>query len=435
MNQNRLLHLLVATGALALAVPAHGAGYAILEQSVSGLGNAFAGGAAAAEDPSTIFFNPAGMSRLDSVQLQAQAHWLTLGAYFSNDGSHLGTKDNDLGPITGRNNDGGFSVVVPSLYFVYPLPAGFTAGLAVNSPFGLATKYDSDWVGRYMAVKSEIKTIDVSPCISYQVNDQFSIGAGLDVYTIEANLTNAIDFNQDGTPLLDGFSNLEADDDALGAHLGLLWQARPDTRLGVNYRSQVVSHVKGDADFAVPPALAGSAGLVFFDQNVSSTLRLPASASLSVLHNLNDKIDLMADITWTDWSSFGTLDIDFANPATEAVAGREIPEEWRDTWRYSAGVSYKWSDTLKLRGGVCYDTAAVKSSRYRSPRIPDAARLWLTCGLSWRMAEHSVLDFGYVHIFVEDGGINNDSHTRNQVLIGEIEAQMDIVSLAYTHIF
>ncbi len=203
----------------------------------------------------------------------------------------------------------------------------------------------------------------------------------------------------------------------------------------MNYRSQVVSHVKGDADFAVPPALAGSAGLVFFDQNVSSTLRLPASASLSVLHNLNDKIDLMADITWTDWSSFGTLDIDFANPATEAVAGREIPEEWRDTWRYSAGVSYKWSDTLKLRGGVCYDTAAVKSSRYRSPRIPDAARLWLTCGLSWRMAEHSVLDFGYVHIFVEDGGINNDSHTRNQVLIGEIEAQMDIVSLAYTHIF
>jgi long-chain fatty acid transport protein len=426
---------LAVAGGLTFASLASGAGFTILEQSVSGLGNAFAGGAAAAEDASTMFFNPAGLSRMDSTQVQVDAHYLVLNAYFKNRGS---TTTSTGAATTGGNSEGGFSTPVPSMYFVQPINGRFTAGISVNCPFGLGTEYDKDWVGRYMAVKSQITTVDVSPTIAWKVTDRFSVGVGFDMYYIDANLTNFIDLNKDGTSLYDGFLNMKADDDAYGYHVGALYQVTDATRIGLSYRSEVKTHLKGTADFTLPSELPGplaAAKAVFVDQGVFAELTLPSSASFSVFHNLNDKWDVMADVTWTDWSTFKYLDINFVNPTTEAVGGKAQYENWQDTFRYSVGATYHWSDSLKLRGGFCYDSAAVRGPEYRTPRIPDAERFWIACGATWQMNERSSLDFAYTHIFVDDPEIDNSLHTSNQHLVGTIEAYMDIVSVAYTYTF
>ncbi|HNX04302.1 MAG TPA: outer membrane protein transport protein [Opitutales bacterium] len=437
MELNRTKSLLALASGLTIASLANGAGFAIVEQSVAGLGNAFSG-AAGAEDASVMFFNPAGMSFVDGPQVQAGTHYLMLNAYFKNSGTVTTSPSGATVTTSGADSDGGFKTPLPNLYYLQPLTSKLTAGLSVNCPFGLGTEYDEGWVGRYMARKSEIQTFDVSPALSYKVTDSFSIGVGFDLYYIDANLTSDIDLNKDGTSLLDGFTNMKADDDAYGYHLGMLWQATTSTRFGLSYRSQITTHLKGTADFTLPanlPSALAAAQAVFVDQGVGAELDLPSSLSFNVYHNLTDKIDLMADVTWTDWSTFYSLDLNFENALTESVAGKAQIENWRDTIRYSAGMTYKLSDTLKLRGGLCFDPAAVRGAEFRTPRIPDAKRFWVSTGLNWKLSDKASMDFAYVHIFVDDPDVDNSTHTAGQHLVGTIEAYMDIVSASFTYKF
>jgi len=433
--------LLTMASAVALASLSQGAGFQIMEQSVSGLGNAFSG-AAGAEDVSVMFYNPAGLARLDGAQTQLDAHYLILEAYFKNNGSTTTTQAGTKVTTSGGNSGGGFQTPVPSTYLSLPLGSRFTAGLSVNCPFGLGTEYDDGWVGRYMALKSEIRTFDVSPALAVKLTDTLSFGAAADFYYIDANLTNDIDFNKDGTPLFDGHADLKADDTAFGYHLGFQWQATPRTRFGVAYRSQVTTHLSGNANFTLPEdyltvltglgygSTANYIRATYADQGGGAELDLPASASINVYHNLTDKLDIMADVTWTDWSVFHSLDMDFDIAPTSSQL-----ENWQDTVRYSAGATYKWSDSLKIRGGVAFDPAAVRGPEYRTPRIPDAKRFWISTGLNWQINQNSFLDLAYVHIFVDDPEIDNSIHTAGQHLKGTIEAYMDIISVSYTYRF
>src|SRR5450830_334633 len=161
-------------------IAAQAAGFALAEQSSSGLGNAFAGGAASAEDASTVFFNPAGMSRLSGKQIAVAVHDITPSAKFSG----TGASGTDMG------GDAGGSTFVPNAYFTMEMQPNLKMGVGVNAPFGLQTEYDAAWVGRYQAIKSKIKTINVNPSIAYQVNDALSVGAGLDYQHISGELSS-----------------------------------------------------------------------------------------------------------------------------------------------------------------------------------------------------------------------------------------------------
>jgi len=440
---------LAPAASLMCASLASGAGYTILEQSVSGLGYAFASGSASSEDASAIFYNPASMGFMDKSQYLADVHYLILNTRFHNTGS---TTVSTGSATSGGDSDGGFQTPVPSMYYVQPLSSSITVGFSINAPFGLGTEYDDGWVGRYTALTSKITTYDVSPSIAWKINDKLSIGVGIDIYYVSANLTNAIDFNKDGTTLYDGKIDMNADDQAIGGHAGIIYQVRPSTRIGFAYRSQVSVNLIGDADFTIPEDYLTylnylvSLGYIsssnisyvkstFSDQGVGATLKLPASASLSVVQGINDKLDLMADITWTDWSCFYQLDLGFENATTESVAGKPVIENWQDTFRYSVGANYKLNDKFKLRFGLCYDETAIRSAEYRSPRIPDSSRFWISTGLGWQMSANSHLDFAYVHIFVSDSDVNNSLHTSNQVLVGTINSSMDIISMAYSYSF
>ena len=437
MELHRTKSLLALASGLTLASLAQGAGFAIVEQSVSGLGNSFSG-AAGAEDASVMFYNPAGMSFVEGSQIQTGMHFLMLNAYFKNTGTLTTTPAGTTVPTSGTNSQGGFKTPLPNFYFLQKFDSRLSFGLSVNCPFGLGTEYKDGWVGRYMALKSEIQSIDVSPTVSYKLTDTLSIGAGLDCYYVDANLTNDLDLNKDGTPLYDGHLDMKADDNAFGYHFGGMWQATPSTRIGLSYRSQINVHLAGHANFTLPanlPAPLAAAQAVFVDQTVGAEIDLPASVSLNVFHNLTDKIDVMADVTWTDWSVFHALDLNFGTALTESVAGKAQMENWRDTIRYSAGMDYKLSNTLKLRGGLCFDPAAVRSPEFRTPRIPDAKRFWVSTGLGWQISEKMSLDFAYVHIFVDDPEVDNSIHTSSQHLVGTIQAYMDIVSASFTYKF
>ena len=299
-----------------------GAGFALVEQSVSGLGNAFAGGAAGAEDATTIFYNPGGMTLLSDQQFILGAHVIIPSLEFHDKGSTHVLQGATGKPLSGGNGgDGGVTELVPNLYYSKKLSDRFVVGIGLNVPFGLATKYDDGWVGRYHAIESDVLTININPSLAYKVNDQLSIGAGFSAQYIKAKLSQAIDFGtiaftKLGAPTAtalglnpqssDGFASMEGDSWGYGFNLGVLYEFTKTTRIGTAYRSRIKQSLEGDIDYTNVPSVFSSA---FQDQDVKADITLPDSFSLSFFHQINPQWMVMADFTWTNWKVFKELEI------------------------------------------------------------------------------------------------------------------------------
>lgn len=399
---NRLAASLVLAGCANLA---HAAGFALVEQSASGLGNAYAGQAAVAADASTIFFNPAGMTSLPDRQVVVAGHLIRPQAEFT------GT----VSPAIGGGNGGDAAdwAVVPNAYFAYRLTPDVHLGLGVNSPFGLKTEYDPEWVGRYQAIKSEVRTINVNPSVAFKLSDTLSLGAGLNIQWIEAVLTHRQPLGDPPAPV--PLVKIKGDDYGWGYNLGALWQATPATRIGLAYRSEVDYTLDGTSSTSDP-----SVGPL--NGPVTAEVTMPDSASLSLFHKLSSRWDLLADVTWTGWSDFDDLPI-------RGAVNKTTPENWENILRYSLGATWHMSEKLSLRGGVAYDEAPV-SDLDRSPRIPDGARTWIAVGGQYRLSAQSVLDFGYAHLFVNDPGLQSTDN--GTTLNGEYSSQVDILSAQIT---
>ena len=247
-------------------------GFYLIEQSVSSMGTVYAGAAAVAEDSSTVFFNPAGMTRLCHAEVALGGHLVIPSAYFHDDGSEINPPAADI-PLTGGDGgNAGIIALVPNLYYVQPCGSRLVFGLGINSPFGLATSYDNDWKGRYYGIKSELLSININPSVAYKVLDCLSLGAGFNAMYVNAKLTNKIDFAYIGTqnPVfsqsLDGFAKLTGDSWALGFNLGVLYEHSECTRIGVSYRSGMTQDIGGQVKYKDVPV-----GLSAIFENAKAT--------------------------------------------------------------------------------------------------------------------------------------------------------------------
>ena len=429
---------------------ANASGFALLEVNASGQGNAYAGAAAHTNNASTVFFNPAGMMNLESEQLSIAAHIIDPSSDFNNDGSSMSPALGPFGgPLTGDDDDGGDTAFIPNFYWVKPIDDDMSFGLGVNTPFGLKTEYDDDWVGRYHGILSDLKTLNFNPSLGYRVNDRFSIGGGLNVMLAKVDLTNAIDFGSlcvavapgpcvagGATPqAADGKAELDGDnfdDLGLGFNLGITYMISKQTTIGVAYRSEVDIDIEGDADFTLPnnAAVQGVIGAtpLFVDTDLKADVTLPASFSVSLAHQV-EKITWLADLTWTGWSSFDELRIEYDNPAQPDSV---TTEDWDDTMRYSVGLDYQYSDSLVLRTGVALDETPIPSAKRRTPRLPGEDRTWVSLGLTYVANNTFSFDVGYSHLFIDDAKIDNTFEssvpTLESTLTGEFEGDVDIFS-------
>lgn len=393
------------------------------------------------------------MSLIDKPQLHTGVHLIFPEAEFTN----LGTTTMGV-PTQGNDATSKEDAIVPNLYYVAPLNDDLVWGIGVSAPFGLTTDYDDDWVGRYVARRTELKTVLVNPSLAYRVSDNFSIGGGLSYVKSDAVLSNAIDmglvflgqYQAGGIPAnaqtmalagdiqanlgsskYDGGINLEGDGDGWGFNFGGIYEINDDWRLGVHYRSEVDLELSGHADFTVG-ALEGVLGAAFQDQGGSVDITLPETLAISVFGQVNEKLSVMADVTKTGWSSFQDLTIKFENPSPPDSV---IPELWEDVNKYSVGASYKFNDKYTGRFGLAYDESPVPSDEYRSPRIPDEDRTWLAFGLSVAASESMDLHFAYVNIMVDDPVIDNPTHSTGQYLYGKLDASVSLLSMGLTKRF
>ena len=409
-------------------------GFAITENSASAQGNSYAGAAAAAEDASTIWFNPAGMMKLDSNQIVVAGHFISPDSSFTNQGS----TNADGSDLLGDNDDAGIDAFVPNFYWVTAINDEMKFGLGINAPFGLKTEYNDTWVGRYHAVTSDLKTVNFNPSLAFQLNEKLSVGVGLNVMLVDVTLTSAIDFgallNSPGAA--DGFGDLEGDNlngiDGLayGLNMGVMYDITPKTTLGLAYRTEMDIDVKGTAKFKVPSAAAPvlSSGAFQPSGALEASITLPQSFSVSIAHDY-EVLTVLADITWTGWSSFDELRIEYENPAQPDSV---TTEDWDDTFRYSIGLDWRQSEKLTLRTGVAYDETPIPSPERRTARIPGNDRTWLSFGGTYVINPAFTVDIGYTHLFISDTKINNTFESSQPALAatltGTYEASVDILS-------
>ncbi len=434
---NKIVSLLSVSGLTVASGMAQAAGFALIEQSASGMGNAYAGGAAAAEDASTIYFNPAGMMRLEGrAQALAAIHWISPQADFTDQGSHKNDAVLNIPPVdtplTG-NDDGGVDAVVPNLYYVATLSDKTRLGLGINAPFGLSTEYDKTWAGRYHAIESTMMSVNINPSFAAQVTERLAFGFGFNFQFVDVTLSSAIDQRtlSAGAIPVDGYATLTGDNYGrlnTGVNAGLLYQAGVATRLGLAYRSRIKHHVDGEADFNVHPGIT-LGGNVFVDTGLKASVTVPATLSISVYHDINDRWAVMADATQTYWSVFKELRIEYDNPLQPDTV---TTEDWDNSWRYALGVNYRLSDRWRLRAGAALDQSPIPNAERRTPRIPDSDRRWLALGASYQGSERLSIDVGYAHLFVSDTKINNTLESSvpalNATLKGEYESSVDILS-------
>lgn len=427
MFRKSVVDLSVASALLVMAGSAAASGFALIEQSGSGLGNAFAGGAASAEDASTIFFNPAGMSRLSGKQVVVVAHAITPSAKFSDSGTSA-----TAGAFAknGNGGDAGGLALVPNGFFVMDINPQARFGLGISAPFGLQTQYDANWIGRFQAIKSKIETININPSLSYQVNDAFSIGAGVNYQRIKAELTNAAVVGP-----TEGVTTMTGSDAAWGYNLGALMHPDENARIGISYRSAIQYKLSGTAYTASVLNIPGTTNTFI---PITADIKTPDMLSLSYFRSLNSSWDVMVDLTRTGWSNFKELRvIRVSTGATSALT----QENWRDTWRAAVGANYHYNDQWLTRVGVAYDQSPVPDA-FRTARIPDQNRTWLSLGGQYKPTKDSAVDVGYSHLFVSSASINNNKGGVNVAstaaygnLVGNYNNSVDILSVQYAHSF
>lgn len=476
--KHKYLPLLIAVACAGFASTAQASGYRFGSQSVSAQGTADASGAEAA-DASTIFYNPAGLSRLEGTQFLGGGTLVVPHSTYQDTGSKTFTGRDPRGTTKDYAPD---AVFAPALYASKKLNEQWTVGMGMFVPYGAKLDYGNDWSGRYAITNIKLEAIALNPSVSFKLNERHSFGFGVTAEHMKAELGQAVDVPgtvkamHDKSPAAaiafvtnigrtqgaaaagaaqqalnntkDGHASMDGDDWGFGFNLGYLYQMNEGTRFGISYRSSISHKLKGDTiwDFsqvsnnaAVNGFISAASGKVNSEALVE--LRTPETLSVNAFHQMDDRWALMGDVTWTRTSRLQNLDIQF--PPTAEGAER-IRQNWKDTYRVSLGTNYKYSENLLLRAGIAHDQAPVRSAELRHPALPDSDRMQYSIGANWKLNANSSLDLAYSYIDFKDADVNytNDCSPvkkgctgNGETTKGLFKTRMQLIGLAYNYKF
>lgn len=384
------------------------AGFYLQEQSVSGLGTAFAGSAALSRDASIIYYNPAGMSDLDGTHVNAAAHVLVPYADLDDAGSTFGGSDSD-DPIGVK--------AIPNFYISQQVSENFWLGLGVSLPFGLASTYEDDWFGRFDSIKNNLKTIDIQPSAAIRLTDWLSLGGGINVQYADAVLSSAVTDGQEG------LSRLEGDALTFGYTLGVMVRPWTTTSIGVSYRSSVFHDLEGRA-------LVTGTAASDFDIKANAKLTTPDIAGFGISHDLGERWRILAQANWFGWNNFDSIAV--FNEAGGLVS--DTPQNYQTTWSYALGAEYDLNERWTLRAGYQFDETPT-TDEFRTTRTPDGDRHWVTAGGTYRLDERWSVDFAGAYIDVAEEEINVTRNSGAATVRADTDGKVGIFSLGVNYRF
>ena len=363
-------------------------GFALNEQSVSGMGTGFAGRSSSADDASTVYGNPAGMSRLNGQQITGGVAAIDASTDIKASGTATGSNKGDMVPFT----------AVPFGFYTNKLNDQWAIGFGVYAPFGLVTDYESGYQGRSLGSKSEVKVMTFQPTVSYAFNDRVSIGFGPTFNRISGVLESDRT-TIPGQP--DTNVKIKGDDTALGFNVGVLVQATDTTRVGLTYHSKVKYKLEGHTEVSGP----ANTQVALSNNRYDASLKIdtPESWDASVTQDMTDAWKLYGGATWTRWSRLKEITVNNEGVnASSGLAGAQIktinePQNWHDTWAYAVGTSYQVTKQVVLRTGLTFDQSPTNNTD-RSPRIPTGDRTIFSLGLGYKVMDNMTVDVAYSYL-------------------------------------
>ena len=452
---------ILSTALLSTAVQA--SGYHFGTQSVNAQGTANAAAAEAA-DASTIFYNPAGLTKLDSSQISVNANIVFPSIHYeaesATDFTGIPVQGSKSGKITK-------TTIAPHIYGAYKANDDVTLGLGVYVPFGSATEYEKDSVLRHNINKLGLTTIAIEPVVAWKLNDRHSFGAGIIAQHTSAELRKYADWGiqqkavakASGKPdaaiaaaiQADGHADVKGSDWGFGYQLAWMWDINERARVGVNYRSKVSHTLKGTADWEADGAYAkrawdlGAMAARGYVPNEKASVKIVTPESLSVhgMYRATDKTNLFGDVTWTRHSRFNKAELVFEN-TKKVVNGQSdrtvITPNWRNTYKVAFGGSYQVTEPLQLRAGIAFDKSPVKSAEDRMNSLPDGNRIWFSVGAKYQLGKNHVIDAAYSHIHINDTVYRTGKASGNDVdsrgaSSARFKNKADILGLQYTYKF
>ena len=383
--------------------PAWGGGLWLYELGTPDMGTASAGRAASAMDASTAGTNPAGMTRLDRSQLLVGAEAIIFSLKFDADPSSTYYAD-------GNGGDAGSTIPAGSISYVYNATPDLKFGVAAGSYFGLGLEFENNWAGRYYLQEADFLTFTVNPAVGYRLNDQFSIGAGVDV--VYTKLDNKVAVN---TPLAAGDGRLEYDDHdfGYGYNIGLLYEPWEGTRFGLTYRSEV------DLDFEDVPFLtnAGIFNALLSNRRIDISMTIPQAVLFSAYHELNDKVAVMGNVGWQEWSKFGQSTISVQDTSATNVAS---DRQFDDTWHVALGVQYRFAPAWLWSVGAAYDSSPVEDE-FRTVDMALDRQIRYATGIQYDVNKDVTAGLAYTYIDAGDAPVNQTGTLRG-TLTGDFES-------------
>lgn len=372
-----------------IAGNAHAAGFQLAEYSATGLGRAYAGEAAIADNASAQWRNPALLTQLTGTQVSFGA--IYVDPNISVDGE-VTTKL--LGQThRAQAKDFADSAIIPNFYLSHQLNDLWFVGFAAGTNYGMEADLGSDFAASHFGDRASITTMELNANIAYQLNSKFSFGAGLRYILAEGHFgATAPDHSLIGGTTL---KYMEGDTTDWGWQAGATWQISQTHRIGMAYKSEVDLTLEGHAEGIGFLAPAGS------KKKGTMDLPLPATFELASFHQLSEHWAMHASVNWTNWSAFDKLEANLDDRDTPSMVK---VENWRDNYRFALGTTYQASSKVTLRSGVAYDTSAV-SDKNRTITIPETDRLWLSLGGSYQWSKQWTLDGGITYIKAKDADV------------------------------
>lgn len=398
---------------------AEAGGFAVREQSVEYQGMSFAGNAAGGGGLSGMFWNPAVLGEFEGFQTDSNYSLIAPYAKVS------GATNPDLSGVLPNASSGNMGVLalVPAGYASYQVTDDLVVGLSTNSPFGLGNKTDYNWIGQIFNRKSDVKTYNGQFAVAYNVSPEITIGGGLTVEYMSADLRRA-----SGVLPTSRSVYMEGDDFGFGFTGGLTWRPAEGTHVGVGFRSAVKHKLGGSIslpDSPVQPAADKTP--------IMADVTLPETLTVSLRQDISDTTRVLASAEWTNWSRLQSLDVVCAGAANPvwcpAGAGQLVTSSkfgWHDGYFISAGLEHDWSDKLTVRGGLAYEISPIRAADERSLRVPDSDRYWVSLGASYQITEKMKANLAYSHVFFEEGDITYSES--GIAFTGKSNAHLDIIS-------
>lgn len=398
MMLRRMVTLLGTSGLIATSSPVLAAAFQLWEQSGAGVGNDHAGYAAIAEDASTSFYNPAGLTRFKTQQAVFSAIGITTDFKFKGKVS-VNTVDNNAPMWT--TAQGGTYATLPGISYVAPLSDRFAFGFSVGVPFGLKTNYGSSTPLRYAATKTSVQVLDVSPALAVQLTQGLSLGAGYDVQFMKAEFDEVAVLGTGGDVPSDTLSRNRLTHTGYGYHLGALYQFTPCVRMGLSYHSQVSHHLKGRSSFRGPLAEMMNDGY-HYASRATSRVTLPDYTALSIYGNVHPDVALMGTVIYTGWDTFKHITLHHVSGISDFSKNQNLTidaiQNYKNTWQASVGADYYANDRLMLRTGVGFDETPLRNA-YRNVQLPDVNRYVVAFGGRYLVVPCVRVDLDYAHVF------------------------------------